>query len=445
MARLEGEARSAVVQGDPGARDHQTGAEAVVVGLDEGDHHPVPVSDAQVHGAAGRGRAGHRARGPLRVHPCRERRHVLRRQQLLDGGAHPGRIRDLRMQHRERLLHGLHLQVHGGGGVRVEVRGAELLEHGGGHQRRQALAVRGHLVQLVPAPGRGDWLGPLDLVRGEVLRGEQPSAGRGVRGDLLGQGAAVEALPAGDHDLPQGGGVVREADPLPLGRGAAAGRERRPELRLVREHRGGPRPVLRHDGRHEPAPLGVVHGGLAEPGEGQPSEPVGQRPPPGHRPGHRHRVPAAAGHLGAAGEVLGRPRARAAAGSVEGVQALPVPHERQQVPADPVVRGLHHGEGHGPGHGGVGGRAALSEHVLRRGGGQGRGGGDDVVAVHGAAAGGIAVHGCLRGRAVRGRRRPAVAPPYGAGSGDRQRGARRVRSAVSAPATATRTPPTAAA
>jgi hypothetical protein len=50
MARLQAEAGATVLERDPRARHHYPASEALVIGLDVGDHHAVGVGGTQVDG-----------------------------------------------------------------------------------------------------------------------------------------------------------------------------------------------------------------------------------------------------------------------------------------------------------------------------------------------------------------------------------------------------------
>ena len=60
MACLQRETCAPVLQGDPCAGDNDSRPEPFVIGLDEGDHHPVVIGGRQIDGAAVRGDNGNR-------------------------------------------------------------------------------------------------------------------------------------------------------------------------------------------------------------------------------------------------------------------------------------------------------------------------------------------------------------------------------------------------
>lgn len=68
-SRIQAEVVPPVVEGDAGAGDHDAGAKAPEIALDEGDHVPFSIGGAQVHGAPLKGlpHRGSRACSPIRV------------------------------------------------------------------------------------------------------------------------------------------------------------------------------------------------------------------------------------------------------------------------------------------------------------------------------------------------------------------------------------------
>ena len=111
MARLERESRPAILQADPGARHDDARAEALIVRLDQRDHHAGLIGGRQIDRPAGGRHSMLEASGALRVDQLRTLLQVALVEQLRRRKLHRPRIGDIAVDVGERELHRLDLDV----------------------------------------------------------------------------------------------------------------------------------------------------------------------------------------------------------------------------------------------------------------------------------------------------------------------------------------------
>ena len=283
----------------------------------------------------------------------------------------------------------LDLQVQRHRIIGAHVTDASMAEHLERHQRGDALTVGRDLVQVQVVEAAGQRAAPFGAMRGEVLFGQHGAMGAGVIRNLLGDGPLVESAAARLRNRRKRIGHVMAPEPFARPGRAPTGHEGLGKARLVGQDLRAALPQRSDHRRHGKTIGRVADGGRQYRGQIEFAEPVDQFGPGGDRARHRHAFPAAERDLVLPGEALGRPAHRGRARGIEAVQFLAVPQDAVPVRAQPVARGLDHGQGRGGGDGGIDGIAALGEHRqarLRR---QGMRGGNHVLGQNGRTAGSI--------------------------------------------------------
>ena len=367
MPRAQREPPSSVLQRDTRTGNDDPRSETREVGLDEADQAALVVGGAQIHGVGGTGIDTHR--GPCdRTQATATGRDVRIGEQSCGGHIGMLRVGDEGVRVGERHLGGLQGAMPGtrarGGGdrggnarpaERGHIRRVVAVEDPERHQRGDTLPVRRDLPDLVVAVGDADGVHPGGPVPGQVGGVESPTrAGRERHESFCGL-AGVEVGPRAGAECPQGRRGGRAAPHLPDAGSATFRGEVTQELflrrirvrscsRRGRNHGLGPRG--RDDRGDRESFLGQRRGRLEQLGERQSSEPrveVGPRP---YCPRDRHRRPAVPRHLGVTprAQVLGPPSPAGPTRSVEAVQAVPVPHQREGVRTEPVAGRLDDGQ-----------------------------------------------------------------------------------------------------
>jgi hypothetical protein len=337
VAGLERKAGAAVLQADAGARHHDARAEAHVVGLDQRDHHAARVGGGKVDGAALRRLAGAEVLRAHRVDQAGARAEVHGVEQRLGGDVHRPGIGDVAVRVGEGELHRLDLQVLAGGRVGLERGEVEVSEDAQRHLRGDALAVRRHLVDAHAVPVEAQRRDPVDGVRGEVLARVQCAVGARVVGHRGGERPAVERVTMGVADRLERRREGLAGEGLAGQRCAPSRQEVLGEPQVVRQHRGGARPLRGDRRRHREAVAGMPDRRREQVGEGQRAEPLRQRGPAGDRAGDGHRLPAAGRDLRLSGVARRGHRGRRAARRVEAAELAAVPDDGEEVAADAVA------------------------------------------------------------------------------------------------------------
>ena len=212
VPRIQREIRSAVLQRDPRARDHDPGAEARVVGLDPGDHVAFPVRAAHIHGAA-------LGRDPVRPdlrpvrHLRRARRAVFGRKKIMIIDPHMFRIGHIPERVRERHLHRLQLPV-AGGRRQTSVEG-EFLQDVQRHERHDPLSVGRDLTDVVSPVTHPDRFHPERLVRRKIFKTQITALFSALFIDLPGKPSGVKRRRICLPDLLERIRKIRQADHLP--------------------------------------------------------------------------------------------------------------------------------------------------------------------------------------------------------------------------------------
>ena len=273
-----------------------------------------------------------------------------------------------------------------GGESAVPLRKIELLQDVQGHQGGDALAVGRDLADLIAPVIHPDGLHPLRRIGRQILIAEVAAIFPALGIDLPGQGAPVEALPFRLADLPEGVGVIRQADQFPCLRRTALGRKSaKPGGKAGLGEPFPVDPVSALPGLGQVCPTGPALPGIALRGgevfrQAPPPEALCDGRPGAHGAGHRHRRPAVAGHFAVQIPVLREDlfrigqHGRGAAGvEAKELVLLFAPDEGKGVGAQAVGGGLHHRESRGGGHSRVHGVAALPQGLQPGGGRLGRG------------------------------------------------------------------------
>ena len=221
-------------------------------------------------------------------------------------------------------------------------------------------------------------------MRFEVGNTDHTARGVGEIFDTVRQFARVKGFGAGVGDQFQGDGVIGQAHHLAgVGGHAVVGEGLEPGAVF-----GGLVGLGVSLSGHAPEPcqgwpdripgFGITDGGLEKLGELEAAEALVQVAPGGGRAGHRDRQPAPVRHglVAPVPQQLPGQAGRGAPRAVQAVQALPIPDQREGIPANAVAGGLEHGQGNRGGQGGVHGVAAPVEHLESRLGRQGLAGGN---------------------------------------------------------------------
>ena len=212
----------------------------------------------------------------------------------------------------------------------------EALEDAEADQRRQSLAIRRDLVHAVAAEIDADWRHPVGRVRREVVERQGAAVFRGGRRDRFGKLAAIEGFAVRFSDRLQRRRMRPAAEEFARLWRAAIGQEGFGETGIAAQPLDLVVPLARDARAHHEAVAGIADRSFEQRLERQLAEFLVQRDPGGDRAGNGHRVPARHRHAVAAGETLRRPPGRRAAGSVEAVQLIAVPDDREGIAADSV-------------------------------------------------------------------------------------------------------------
>ena len=158
--RLQGEACTAVLQTHAITRQHQAGAKAHVVALDEADLHALRIGRRQVDGAALDRVAGAEVLGSGRVDQGSALAQVVRVEKLVAADTHGARFGHLGIGVGKGQLHGLDQEMLGLPVVHRVLTQPQVARHPQRHQGRNALPIGRNLVHAVPFETRWRWAPP---------------------------------------------------------------------------------------------------------------------------------------------------------------------------------------------------------------------------------------------------------------------------------------------
>ena len=357
------ETRAAVLHGDAPVGDDHAAAEAGVVALDEGDAVALAVGGAKKNRAAGLGNAGGKVLRLDGIDPLGEFGEPLFVEQLLGRGPEVFGVSHVGVGVGKAELHRLDLEVQYVGAVGVVVGKVEVPQDAQGHQRRQALAVGGNLVQGAAAVVDGDRFDGECFVLGQIIRPHEPVFGDAGPLDRPGDVAFVERAAFAFRDCPQRAGVSGQPHQLAGLRRRAIEEEGALPVFAAAIGTGGAVPEVRGLRGDEIAVLRVVDGGLEEFGKGEPPVGFPELRPEIDGAGHRDRFPTQPRHAPLAGEGGGVEALRTAARTVPAVDLPAIPHQREGVAPETVGGGFDHRHARSGGDRGVGGGATATQHL----------------------------------------------------------------------------------
>ena len=160
----------------------------------------------------------------------------------------------------------------GVGRIRFERRNAELLQHAERHAGRDALTVRGNLVQTRIATGGRDRTAPVELVVRQIVERHGGAALLRKRRDAFGQFAAIEGFAIRLGDLLQRARHALLREHFADARRAAVRQETLGETRLFAQRLCGLGPLGADDRRDVIAARRIADGGFEQAREGQLAE-----------------------------------------------------------------------------------------------------------------------------------------------------------------------------
>ncbi len=377
--RVQGKVRTAVLKGDAGAGDHQSGSEVPVVALDVGYHVSVLVRGAQIDRAASVRFARFCGNRPFPDEPgsfgC-----VLLRKQLLHGNTHEIRIGDVPVAVGIGQLDRLHLLVERICRTEFTFFQPEVFQDIHGHQHDDAISVGRDLPGCMAFIFHVDRFHPAAAVILQVAFTDESACFTGKGIDPLRQFSPVKCLCAGFGNQAQCLCVVRRIPYLSGFRRPAFGHkdpEQLPEAVAV-----GLDPGIQ-DLFVEPVELlfpqfadhrgegiavqGIADGCLEGIGQGQHAEATRHFSPGGGSAGNHHGVPSGNRHFGISHipDLLGVDAHGRFSAGIESIEFFLFfdPYQGKCVASDAVGRGFHHGHARCGRYGGVDGVSASFQNI----------------------------------------------------------------------------------